>query len=80
MTSNNKCSASGGTGLRFQVSEFRGHTTEVTLGLMTGFGNGEEGHIIELFGPGADRLGLKIDDLEAMALQTSAGLRKMSHF
>ena len=51
-----------------------------TLGLMTGFGNGGEGHIIEPFGPVADRLGLKVDDLEAMAQQTSAGLKKMSHF
>ena len=51
-----------------------------TLGLMTGFGNGEEGHIIEPFGPVADRLGLKADELEAMAQQTSAGLKKMSRF
>ena len=51
-----------------------------TLGLMTCFGNGEEGHSIEPFGPVADRLGLKDDDLEAMAQQTSAGLKKMSNF
>jgi putative nucleotidyltransferase with HDIG domain len=51
-----------------------------TLGLMTGFGNTEEGLAIDPFGPVADRLGLKVDDLEAMARQTSAGLKKMSHF
>jgi hypothetical protein len=51
-----------------------------TLGLMTGFGNAEEGLVIEPFGPVADRLGLKVDDLEAMARQTSAGLKKMSNF
>jgi hypothetical protein len=47
---------------------------------MTGFGNTEEGLAIDPFGPVADRLGLKVDDLEAMARQTSAGLKKMSHF
>ncbi len=51
-----------------------------TLGLMTGFGNAEEGPTIEPFGPVADRLGLKVDDLEALARQTSAGLKKMSNF
>ena len=50
-----------------------------TLGLMTGFGNGQEGNSIEPFGPVADRLGLRFDDLETMARHTSAGLKKMSN-
>ena len=51
-----------------------------TMGLMTGFGKVEEGFAIEAFGPVADRLGLKADDLEAMARQTSAGVNKLSSF
>jgi putative nucleotidyltransferase with HDIG domain len=51
-----------------------------TLGLMTGFGKVEEGIDIEPFGPVADRLGLKADDLEAMVRQTSAGVKKLSSF
>jgi putative nucleotidyltransferase with HDIG domain len=49
-----------------------------TLGLMTGFGKAEEGNGIEPFGPVADRLGLKTKHLEAMAQQTSQGLKKLS--
>ena len=49
-----------------------------TLGLMTGFGNGEEGHAAEPLNPVADRLGLKADDLEAMAQQTSEGVKKIT--
>jgi putative nucleotidyltransferase with HDIG domain len=49
-----------------------------TLGLMTGFGKAQEGNGIEPFGPVADRLGLKIKHLEAMAQQTSQGLKKLS--
>ena len=51
-----------------------------TLGLMTGNGNVEEGLAIEPVGPVADRLGLKDDDLAAMARQTSAGVKKLSNF
>ena len=51
-----------------------------TLGLMTGFGKVEEEPAIEPFGPVADRLGLNADDLEAMARQTSAGVKKLSSF
>ncbi len=51
-----------------------------TMGLMTGFGKVEEGLAIEAFGPVADRLGLKADDLEAMARQTTAGVNKLSSF
>ncbi|MGD2185220.1 MAG: HDOD domain-containing protein [Desulfobacterales bacterium] len=51
-----------------------------TLGLMTGFGKVEEKLAIEPFSAVADRLGLKADDLEAMARQTSAGVKKMSSF
>jgi HD-like signal output (HDOD) protein len=49
-----------------------------TLGLMTGIGKVEEGNGIEPFGPVADRLGLKTNHLEAMAQQTSQGLKKLS--
>jgi putative nucleotidyltransferase with HDIG domain len=49
-----------------------------TLGLMTGFGKAKEGNGIEPFGPVADRLGLKTKHLEAMAQQTSQGLKKLS--
>ncbi len=49
-----------------------------TLGLMTGFGKAEEGLNIEPFGPVADRLGLKDNDLEAMAQQTSEEIKKLS--
>jgi putative nucleotidyltransferase with HDIG domain len=51
-----------------------------TLGLMTDFGKVEKGLVIEPVGPVADRLGLNADDLEAMARQTSAGVKKMSGF
>jgi putative nucleotidyltransferase with HDIG domain len=51
-----------------------------TMGLRTGFGKIEEGLAIESFGPVADRLGLKADDLEAMTRQTSAGVNKLSEF
>ena len=48
-----------------------------TLGLMTGFGKVEEGNGIEPFGLVADRLGLKAKHLEAMAQQTSDGIKKI---
>ena len=51
-----------------------------TLGLMTGFGKVAKGLAIEPFGPVADRLGLMADDLEAMARQTSAEVKKLSSF
>jgi hypothetical protein len=47
---------------------------------MTDFGKVEKGLVIEPVGPVADRLGLNADDLEAMARQTSAGVKKMSGF
>jgi putative nucleotidyltransferase with HDIG domain len=50
------------------------------LGLMTGFGQSEEPTGVEPFGPVVDRLGLKADDLEAMAQQTSSGIEKLSGF
>jgi len=50
------------------------------LGLMTGFGQSEERNGIEPFGPVADRLGLRADDLEAMAQQTSSGIKQLSGF
>jgi putative nucleotidyltransferase with HDIG domain len=50
-----------------------------TLGLMTGFGKVEEQLFdIEPFGPVADRLGLTLEDLEAMARQTSEGIIRLS--
>jgi putative nucleotidyltransferase with HDIG domain len=49
-----------------------------TLGLMTGFGKVEEGPKIEPSGPVADRLGLKPKHIEAMAQQTSEGIKKLS--
>jgi len=49
-----------------------------TLGLMTGFGKVEEGNGLEPVGPVADRLGLKANHLEAMAEQTSDGIKKLS--
>ena len=48
------------------------------VGLMTGFGNGEEGIDIEPFGPVVDRLGLKTNHLEAIAQQTLHELNKLS--
>ena len=49
-----------------------------TLGLMTGFGKVDDGLDIDPFGPVADRLGLRADDLAAMAQQTSEGIKKLS--
>jgi len=49
------------------------------LGLMTGFGKVEEGVNIEPSGPVAERLGLKAHHLEAMAEQTSEGIKKLSN-
>jgi putative nucleotidyltransferase with HDIG domain len=49
-----------------------------TLGLMTGFGKAEEGLAIEPFGPVADRLGFKANDLDAMAEQTLEEIKKLS--
>lgn len=51
-----------------------------TLGLMTGFGKDGEQLAVEPFGPVADRLGLNADDLEALAAQTSEGVKKLSGF
>jgi putative nucleotidyltransferase with HDIG domain len=48
------------------------------VGLMTGFGKGEEGIDIEPFGPVVDRLGLKANHLEAIAQQTVQELNKLS--
>jgi hypothetical protein len=45
---------------------------------MTGFGKGEEEIDIEPFGPVVDRLGLKVNHLEAMAQQTLQELEKLS--
>jgi putative nucleotidyltransferase with HDIG domain len=49
-----------------------------TLGLMTGFGKVDDGLDIDPFGPVADRIGLRADDLAAMAQQTSEGIKKLS--
>jgi putative nucleotidyltransferase with HDIG domain len=49
-----------------------------SLGLMTGFGKVEEGNGIEPAGPVADRLGLKAQNLDAMAEQTSEEIEKLS--
>ena len=49
-----------------------------TVGLMTGFGKGEERIDIEPFGPVVDRLGLKANHLEAMAQQTLQELEKLT--
>ena len=51
-----------------------------TLGLMTGFGKNGEQPAVEPFGPVADRLGLKADDLKALTAQTSSGVEKLSGF
>jgi len=48
------------------------------VGLMTGFGKGEEGIDIEPFGPVVDRLGLKANHLEAIAQQTLQELEKLT--
>ena len=49
-----------------------------TVGLMAGFGKAEEGIDIALVGPVTDRLGLNTGDLEAMALQTTKEIKKLS--
>ncbi|GAG11143.1 unnamed protein product [marine sediment metagenome] len=45
---------------------------------MTGFGKVDDGLDIDPFGPVADRIGLRADDLAAMAQQTSEGIKKLS--
>jgi putative nucleotidyltransferase with HDIG domain len=49
-----------------------------TVGLMAGFGKAEEGIDIAPVGPVTDRLGLNTGDLEAMALQTTEEIKKLS--
>jgi putative nucleotidyltransferase with HDIG domain len=49
-----------------------------TVGLMTGLGKAEEGVGIEPFGPVVERLGLKVNHLEAIAQQTSEEIKKLS--
>jgi HD-like signal output (HDOD) protein len=48
-----------------------------TMGIMTGFGKIDQELALEHFGPVADRLGLAPENLEEMAQQTAARVKKL---
>ena len=48
-----------------------------TMGIMTGYGKIDQDLALEHFGPVADRLGLAPDNLEAMAQQTAARVKRL---
>jgi hypothetical protein len=47
------------------------------MGIMTGYGKIDQDLALEHFGPVADRLGLAPENLEEMARQTAARVKKL---